>query len=191
MDYETYINSAEWKAKANQARAAQKSCNVCRTRKHLCVHHRTYANFGDEKPEDLLVLCRKCHEELHAWLDKKYPLLGTGRQVLHTGLAVRALQQRLESGKKPKKQRKGKKGKKKKPEKQSCHQNNREKKSFAPMSDKELSEAVGRMFGGRSKLPDRILKKLKDLPPPTKSKIPPIGPTPPFIGQSLARKKGG
>ena len=29
------------------------------------VHHLTYANLGDEKTEDLMLLCQVCHEWIH------------------------------------------------------------------------------------------------------------------------------
>ena len=32
------------------------------------MHHRTYDNLGDEEPEDLVVLCRKCHATFHGKL---------------------------------------------------------------------------------------------------------------------------
>lgn len=39
----------------------------CGETDRLTVHHQTYARFGGrEQPEDLLVLCRDCHNRLHA-----------------------------------------------------------------------------------------------------------------------------
>jgi hypothetical protein len=32
----------------------------------LDVHHRTYENYGQEKLEDLIVLCRRCHAHHHS-----------------------------------------------------------------------------------------------------------------------------
>ena len=31
----------------------------------LYVHHNTYANYGEAKLEDLIVLCKTCHKDLH------------------------------------------------------------------------------------------------------------------------------
>lgn len=39
----------------------------CPETENLHVHHRTYARFGgDERPGDLLILCKKHHEEVEA-----------------------------------------------------------------------------------------------------------------------------
>jgi len=40
-------------------------CQNCGCDEQLVVHHRTYARVGDEWPEDLVVLCRDCHEWEH------------------------------------------------------------------------------------------------------------------------------
>lgn len=31
----------------------------------LHVHHNTYVNYGEERLEDLIVLCRECHADFH------------------------------------------------------------------------------------------------------------------------------
>lgn len=45
------------------------TCQKCNLRTgntyNLCVHHKTYERLGQEKIEDLQLLCRKCHDELH------------------------------------------------------------------------------------------------------------------------------
>ena len=42
----------------------------CENRSHLQHHHLTYARYGgDELPEDMLKVCRRCHE----WLDAQHP----------------------------------------------------------------------------------------------------------------------
>jgi hypothetical protein len=28
-------------------------------------HHNTYENYGNERPQDLVVLCRSCHQKFH------------------------------------------------------------------------------------------------------------------------------
>lgn len=66
INYFAYIRSPEWKAKAEEAKArANNRCQVCnksRAEVQLDAHHRTYENLGNEKQEDITVLCRDCHE---------------------------------------------------------------------------------------------------------------------------------
>lgn len=48
------------------------TCRVCDapwTLRRGDLHHRTYARLGEERPEDLVALCRPCHTELHRLLE--------------------------------------------------------------------------------------------------------------------------
>ena len=61
--YDAYIASDAWRENRKPAlEYAEHRCQVCNTDKHLDVHHRTYERLGNEKPNDLTVLCRSCHE---------------------------------------------------------------------------------------------------------------------------------
>jgi 5-methylcytosine-specific restriction endonuclease McrA len=67
-----YLRSKAWKAKREEAIvAAGYRCTVCGKMKldirKLQVHHRTYENFGREKPGDLMVLCARCHRRVSKW----------------------------------------------------------------------------------------------------------------------------
>ncbi len=67
VDYRAYIGSLEWKRKADAAKKrAGDRCQVCNRGKsegvRLEAHHRTYERLGHEKPEDITVLCDRCHE---------------------------------------------------------------------------------------------------------------------------------
>lgn len=66
VDYRAYIQSDEWKARATAAKeAAGWRCQVCNrpsTAVVLDAHHRTYERLGHERPDDITVLCRDCHE---------------------------------------------------------------------------------------------------------------------------------
>ena len=43
-----------------------RKCARCGSKKRLTVHHRHYRAIGYEKPvEDIVLLCGKCHEDLH------------------------------------------------------------------------------------------------------------------------------
>lgn len=64
--YDIYLQTAHWAAVRLRALdAAGNRCQMCNTDKLLQVHHRTYANRGSEKPGDVTVLCRDCHEAFH------------------------------------------------------------------------------------------------------------------------------
>lgn len=66
VDYYTYIRSAQWRQRANEAkRRAGYRCQVCNRSSSdvvLNAHHRTYERLGNEHPDDITVLCRDCHE---------------------------------------------------------------------------------------------------------------------------------
>jgi hypothetical protein len=66
LDYPAYLKSKEWKAKADALKKATGGlCQQCGEGGRLHVHHLTYENIGDEKPGDLIVLCKKCHNNKH------------------------------------------------------------------------------------------------------------------------------
>lgn len=66
INYYAYIESEEWRQRANAAKLrAGYRCQVCNrpsSEVTLDAHHRTYERLGDELPEDITVLCRGCHE---------------------------------------------------------------------------------------------------------------------------------
>lgn len=64
--YAAYRKTDHWhKARAAALARAGSRCQVCSCKTHLQVHHNTYKNLGEEKPEDLVVLCDSCHETFH------------------------------------------------------------------------------------------------------------------------------
>lgn len=65
-DYSVYLASEHWQiTRAFALDHAGHRCQVCNANERLDVHHRTYARRGAELPQDLIVLCRKCHEIFH------------------------------------------------------------------------------------------------------------------------------
>ena len=69
--YIAYLNSKAWKAKKKLMFGKfGKSCQACRNTKKIDVHHLHYRNFGDELLQDLMVLCRKCHSDVHKLASK-------------------------------------------------------------------------------------------------------------------------
>jgi hypothetical protein len=65
-----YRKTPEWKVLRNRAliRAGNR-CQPCgNSQGPLDVHHNSYERYGDELLEDLVVLCRSCHEHYHGVL---------------------------------------------------------------------------------------------------------------------------
>jgi 5-methylcytosine-specific restriction endonuclease McrA len=62
-----YREEPEWKVKRTQAlMRAEYKCQTCPARDTtLDVHHNNYESYGNERPQDLVVLCRSCHEKIH------------------------------------------------------------------------------------------------------------------------------
>ena len=63
-NYKDYLKSYLWKSKAKWMKECFPNCYICGSSKRLEVHHKTYENIGNEKSQELLVLCRKCHKEI-------------------------------------------------------------------------------------------------------------------------------
>ncbi len=63
--YAKYIKSAEWRAKSKQWREETGKCEKCGSTHQLACHHLHYDTLGNEKREDIEILCYKCHCEAH------------------------------------------------------------------------------------------------------------------------------
>lgn len=69
--YELYLWSAPWRAvRAAALKRAGGACELCGQSflVLLDVHHRTYRRLGAELLEDVMVLCRDCHDRIHGRL---------------------------------------------------------------------------------------------------------------------------
>jgi hypothetical protein len=68
LPYQEYLQTSHWDLVRRTAlEAANHRCQRCGERhQSLDVHHRTYSNLGCEYPADVVALCRRCHEEVHA-----------------------------------------------------------------------------------------------------------------------------
>lgn len=71
VDYKKYLESTAWKMKKNQWVASGRplECWACGrlmpiNRSGFNFHHRTYENLGNEKLDDLVLLCMTDHEQL-------------------------------------------------------------------------------------------------------------------------------
>lgn len=64
-EYVNYINSEKWQILRQQViKEYNGLCFYC-LENAKDVHHKSYDNFGNEPLSDLVLLCRKCHEEEH------------------------------------------------------------------------------------------------------------------------------
>lgn len=65
-NYEQYLKTEHWRLKKKEYSSVyKKECAICGDKKKLHLHHKTYENVGKENLEDLVLLCEKCHYEIH------------------------------------------------------------------------------------------------------------------------------
>lgn len=61
-----YLNSVQWLLLKGSIRTRDNhKCQHCGSTKQLEVHHTTYINLGAELPEQLVTVCRCCHQSIH------------------------------------------------------------------------------------------------------------------------------
>lgn len=66
-EYERYINGPVWAARRKRVlERDQYLCQACLDCKATQVHHLTYGHFGDELMFELIAICKRCHDRIHA-----------------------------------------------------------------------------------------------------------------------------
>ena len=68
MPYADFLNTTYWRGVSLFVKRRDGwKCSVCGSTDKIDVHHKTYESHGDElnHMEDLVCLCRKCHEKEH------------------------------------------------------------------------------------------------------------------------------
>lgn len=64
--YAVYLQSNHWLAlRASVLKERGCFCEACGSGGIVHVHHKTYANLGNEVHADLVVLCARCHDRVH------------------------------------------------------------------------------------------------------------------------------
>lgn len=63
---ETYLRSPEWRYKRDLIIKRDKNKCRCCDEKARDVHHITYKRLGNEWSQDLISVCRSCHEKIHS-----------------------------------------------------------------------------------------------------------------------------
>lgn len=68
-DYQEYLKSDLWKSfREVVLKRAKNTCQKCKNQFHrgvLHVHHLHYKTLGNEGFEDVLLVCKPCHEKIH------------------------------------------------------------------------------------------------------------------------------
>ena len=66
QDYEAWLCTDAW-AEIREAalERADRACEACCATRRLQVHHKHYKTFGNERPQDVQVLCAECHVDEH------------------------------------------------------------------------------------------------------------------------------
>jgi len=65
MRYTEYLNTPHWWAVRKAINERDKVCQWCGSEISLNVHHLSYENKWHEQNEDLILLCKECHEKYH------------------------------------------------------------------------------------------------------------------------------
>ena len=75
MNYQEYLQSPEWLMRRARAmlRAAD-HCQVCGSAYKLETHHNSYAHVGQERDDELIVLCDTCHELYRSRMQPLMPI---------------------------------------------------------------------------------------------------------------------
>lgn len=70
--YDDYLKMPHWlEIKKRKLKQADYKCEICGEDEiALQVHHKHYRNIGNEKDEDLAVLCPNCHKDVHSEIAK-------------------------------------------------------------------------------------------------------------------------
>ncbi len=66
MNYQAYLKTGHWQSVRRDAKKrAGNKCQLCSSRIRLEVHHNSYEHLWHEGPQDVVVLCRRCHAKHH------------------------------------------------------------------------------------------------------------------------------
>ena len=68
MTYVQYLQTPHWRDVRKRfwnSKLHKGKCYACGATQNLQVHHKTYKRIGNERMNDLLLLCGDCHKETH------------------------------------------------------------------------------------------------------------------------------
>lgn len=65
-NYNAYMRSYAWRKRRDEYFTRHlKRCRACGDKERIQLHHLNYDNFGAETDDDLLPLCKYCHDAVH------------------------------------------------------------------------------------------------------------------------------
>ncbi len=74
--YDAYMLSPEWRTlRAAVFKRDNNQCRQCGSRDRLTAHHLTYVRMFRERMEDLITLCKDCHEMQHRKTNTPQPCI--------------------------------------------------------------------------------------------------------------------
>lgn len=69
--YTEYLSSNAWALKRKEVLFRDENlCQICKEKPAEQVHHKTYVRLYDEALEDLISVCKICHDEIHSEIDE-------------------------------------------------------------------------------------------------------------------------
>lgn len=80
--YTEHIESLRWGLFRAMVIEDRKCCEVCGSTKKLHVHHRHYDNLGEERDEDVTLLCSNHHMKLHSIAMSRHMVYDEAYQVM-------------------------------------------------------------------------------------------------------------
>ena len=88
MPYRDYLKTHWWNFIHDRTiKRSNGECELCQDAAATEAHHTTYDRIGCEHPDDLIALCRRCHQHItDNGLDKltRGDLLRKRRQIMHS-----------------------------------------------------------------------------------------------------------
>lgn len=100
MPYAEYLRLPWWDFIHDRTiKRAKGTCELCGQHEAREAHHTTYERIGQERPEDMVALCRRCHQHItDNGLDKlsRRDLLNRRREIMYSPEFQRAKRGRLE-----------------------------------------------------------------------------------------------
>ncbi|MBA2754805.1 MAG: HNH endonuclease [Chloroflexia bacterium] len=90
VNYRDYLNSYNWQQRRQFILQRDgHRCRQCGDAYRLEVHHLTYRRLGREHPNDLMTLCRPCHESVHQRIKQSRRWVKSSRQRWSSRSTVR------------------------------------------------------------------------------------------------------